>query len=286
MPRRSSPNALPQLAIAGAGARFQHLAALEQSPHLPPLLEFHTENLFALPTGVCARIQALRERAEFSLHCVGLSLGSADGIDSAHLKKVQALVERYQPVLVSDHACWNAFGGAAVPDLLPLPHTDEVLDIMAANVAKMQDVLGLRVLIENLSFYLRFDAAQMEEPQFLRELCARTGCGLLLDINNLEINRRNFGVDPEAYLHALRAEDVVEYHLAGGEQVATGWVDTHSRPVDDPTWALYDTALRVIGPRHTIVEWDQDLPPLHELLREVSRAAHMLHSPVRLGLAS
>jgi uncharacterized protein len=286
MPRRPSPIAPPSPAIAGAGARFQHLAALEQSQHLPPLLEFHTENLFALARGVDARIEALRERAEFSLHCVGLSLGSADGIDRAHLKKVRAVVERYQPLLVSDHACWNAFGGAAVPDLLPLPHTEEALRILAANVSQVQDVLNRRVLIENLSFYLQFDAAQMEEPQFLRELCARTGCGLLLDINNLEINRRNFGIDPQGYLHALRFEDVVEYHLAGGEQVTTGWIDSHSRPVDDATWALYDAALRVIGPRHTVVEWDQALPPLHELLGEVSRAAEMLDPPVRLGLAS
>jgi hypothetical protein len=286
MSRPVATAALPSLAIAGAGARFQHLTELEQTPQLPPLLEFHTENLFALPRGVGSRIEALRERADFSLHCVGLSLGSADGIDRAHLEKVRTIVQRYRPILVSDHASWNAFGGAALPDLLPVPHTEEALGILAANVAQVQDSLRQRILIENLSFYLRFDAVEIEEPQFLRELCARAGCGLLVDINNLEINRRNFGIDPQAYLHALCAEDIHEYHLAGGEQVAAGWIDTHSRCVDDATWTLYDTALRVIGPRHTIVEWDQDLPKLHVLLGEVSRAAEMLDSSVRGELAA
>jgi uncharacterized protein len=279
-------SALPSPAYAGAGARFQHLEALEGEPRLPPLLEFHTENLFALSRGVAAKVDALRERSEFSLHCVGLSLGSADGVDRAHLKKVRDTVERYQPILVSDHACWNAFDGVAVPDLLPVPYTLEALEIMAANVALVQDVLRRRILIENLSFYLRFAAAEIEEPQFLSELCARTGCGLLVDINNLEINRRNFGVDPEVYLRALRAQDVLEYHLAGGEQDTVGWVDTHSRPVDQATWELYDSALRVIGSRHTIVEWDQKLPEWTELLGQVAHAARMLDQRILHGQSS
>lgn len=266
----------PSPALAGAGARFQHLSALESQVLIPPLLEFHTENLFDLSPYVQAKIDSLRERSEFSLHCVGLSLGSADGIAQDHIEKVRRAVDRYQPLLFSDHVCWNRIGGVSVPDLLPVPFEISALNILAANISRVQDTLRRRVSIENLSYYLRYESSSMGEAEFLSELCARTGCGMLLDINNLEINRRNFGVDPDAFLVSLRPDHVDEYHLAGGEQTSSGWIDTHSRPVDDSTWSLFRRALEIIGPRHTIVEWDQDIPELNVLLEQTAHAAHHL----------
>ena len=263
----------PSPALAGAGARFQHLPALESRVVIPPLLEFHTENLFDLSPHVQARVDRLRERSEFSLHCVGLSLGSADGMDQDHLEKVRRAADRYQPLLFSDHVCWNRIEGVSVPDLLPLPFEISTLNTLAANINHVQDTLRRRLSIENLSYYLRYESSSMGEAQFLSELCARTGCGMLLDINNLEINRRNFGTDPDAFLLSLRPDDVDEYHLAGGEQTSTGWIDTHSRPVDESTWTLFGRSLEIIGPRHTIVEWDQDVPELHVLLEQTAHAA-------------
>ncbi|MBA3487575.1 MAG: DUF692 domain-containing protein [Lysobacter sp.] len=263
-------------ALAGAGARFQHLSALESRVAIPPLLEFHTENLFDLSPDAQARIDRLRERCEFSLHCVGLSLGSADGVDQDHIEKVRRAVDRYQPLLFSDHVCWNRIGGVSVPDLLPLPFEKSALNTLASNISHVQDTLHRRASIENLSYYLRYESSSMGEAQFLSELCARTGCGVLLDINNLEINRRNFGIDPDAFLQSLRPNDVDEYHLAGGEQTSNGWIDTHSRQVDDSTWTLFRKSLEVIGPRHTIVEWDQDIPELNVLLEQTARAASHL----------
>lgn len=276
MPNWSARAELSPPALAGGGARFQHLGVFESLQSIPSLLEFHTENLFGLQGPVARRIDNLRCRSEFSLHCVGLSLGSAKRVDPLHLEKVRLAVNRYQPLLVSDHACWNSIDSIAIPDLFPVPLNKAALNAMASNVDHVQSVLGRQLIVENLTFYMRFEASTLDEPQFLTELCQRTGCGLLVDINNLEMNRRNFGVDPVAYLQCLREKDVVEYHLAGGVESENGWIDTHSRPVDEPTWRLYRQALDVLGPRHTVVEWDQELPEATRLVEECTRVADIL----------
>lgn len=261
---------------AGIGLRLPHLAELEAAGP-PAWLEVHSENLFGLGPALQARLLALRRDCAFSMHGVGLSLGSADGLAPLHLQRLADAVRLYEPELVSEHLCWNAWGGVHVPDLLPLPLTRAMLAVVVANVQRAQDALARPLVIENLSAYLRWADDEMEEGPFLAELAARTGCRVLVDLNNLHVNQLNLGEEPDAFLASLPPAVVAEYHLAGpseGRGPAAGtWIDTHATPVPEPVWALYDTALQRWGPRPTIVERDQDLPPLPALLDECARAA-------------
>ncbi len=268
----------PIPAAAGIGFRFPYLKDIERLHPSIEILECHTENLFGLSASIANRVLALRADYAFSLHSIGLSLGSAEGVDEVHLRKIKRAVDRYEPVLVSDHVSWSRIDGVSVPDLLPMPFDETSLRVLCVNIGRVQDVLGRTITVENLSSYLRCDASTMDEASFLSQLAARTGCGLLIDLNNLRVNQLNFGADPIELLMALAPETVHQYHLAGPERIGDAWVDTHSTRVTDEVWELYHFALQQIGPRHTIVEWDQDLPALEVLIEESSRAAGMLAS--------
>jgi uncharacterized protein (UPF0276 family) len=235
----------------------------------------HTENY--LGGGPAPRaLDRIRREHPVSLHGVGLSLGSAEGLDRAHLARVMDLVRRIEPVLVSEHHSWSIAGGAYLNHLLPLPYTEESLALIAGHVTEAQDALGRPLLVENPSSYLRFHHSPIPEPEFLTELARRTGCSLLCDVNNVFVSCRNFDQDPAAYLDALPAAAIGEIHLAGhARNEADGriiLIDDHGSRVSDEVWALYARALERFGPRPTLIEWDTDIPALSVLLDEARRA--------------
>lgn len=259
----------------GVGLRAPHVAEILAAR--PPVgwLEVHTENY--LGGGPAPRaLDRIRREHPISLHGVGLSLGSAEGLDRAHLARVVDLVKRVEPALVSEHLSWSIAGGAYLNHLLPLPYTEESLALVAAHVALAQEALGRPLLVENPSSYLRFRHSPIPEPEFLAELARRTGCSLLCDVNNVFVLCRNFGQDPFAYLDALPAAAIGEIHLAGhAENEADGriiLIDDHGSRVSDEVWALYARALERFGPRPTLIEWDTDIPALPVLLDEAHRA--------------
>lgn len=265
---------------AGIGLRAEHYSAfLALRPSLA-LVEVHSENFFGGGRHLDTLLQA-RSTHAISLHGVGLSLGSADPLSARHLSALKSLVERCDPALVSDHLSWSSHGGIYTNDLLPLPCTTEALVHVAQRIDQVQSVLGRQILIENISSYFSWQHADMSEAEFLAALVERSACGLLLDVNNLYVNACNHGVDATAYLQALPAAAVQEFHLAGhvSNVVPTEdgghaelLIDTHSRPVCEAVWTLYTQALRLIGPRPTIIECDAELPPLDDLLAEAARA--------------
>lgn len=261
--------------IAGIGLRAPHYReVLDKQPALG-WVEVHSENFFGGGAALHTLLR-VREHYPVSLHGVGLGLASPDALDRQHLQALRLLCNAVQPAIVSEHLCWNTVSGSVINDLLPFPYTVSALSHVAARVEQVQDALARPVLIENLSSYLSFTRSEMSESQFLTELSQRTGCGILFDINNLYVNACNLGVDAQAYISALPPEAVGEYHLAGHTAQGACLVDTHSRPVCDEVWALYQAALRHIGPRPTLIEWDSDIPALPVLLKEAARAQHMM----------
>ncbi len=263
----------------GVGLRSPHLAEVIASHPVIGWLEVHTENY--LGGGPALRVlEAIRGLYPVSLHGVGLSLGSAEGVDGRHLERLAGLVERVEPALVSEHLSWSSAGGTYLNHLLPLPYTEESLALLRENIGRAQDRLGWRLLIENPSTYLRFRHSPIPEPEFLGELARRTGCGLLCDVNNVFVTCRNFGQDPAAYLATLRPDAVGEIHLAGHARNdvdgRTILIDDHGSPVADEVWDLYAQAVARFGPRPTLIEWDTDIPALTVLIGEARRAERIL----------
>jgi len=259
----------------GIGLRAPHISELRAGRPAVGFLEVHTENYF----GGGAKLKVLdnlRRDYPLSFHGVGLSLGRADDLDDHHLRQVADLVARFEPALVSEHLSWSAYGHVHVPDLLPVPFTDEALDIFAAHVDRFQSAVGRRVLIENPSNYLAFDGLDYDEPAFLLELARRTGCALLLDLNNIFVSAHNLGRDTGTYLEALGdGRAICEFHLAGHDAMDGVLIDTHGQPVRDEVWALYRDALRRFGDKPTLIEWDTALPDLDVLLGEAAKADAM-----------
>ncbi|RXZ45038.1 MNIO family bufferin maturase [Crenobacter cavernae] len=265
---------------AGIGLRAPHYReVLDDSPGLG-WIEVHSENFFGGGTPL-AMLSRLAERYPVSLHGVGLGLGSFDPPDAEHLAALKTLADAIGPASVSEHLSLNHAGGHYANDLLPLPYTETMLDRVADHVSAAQDSLGRRLLLENLSSYLSYPDNEMGEGEFLAELVRRTGCGLLLDVNNLYVNRQNLGVDVDAFFDALPADAIGEMHLAGFSERDGLLIDTHSRPVYAPVWELYQQALERFGPRPTLIEWDLDIPPLATLTAEAARADTYLEACTR-----
>ena len=264
--------AIPPQAGTGIGLRQPHYR--EVFERLPALafLEVHSENFFLDGGASMHALERARAAYPVSLHGVGLSLGWADRLAEEHLAKLKRLVDRVEPALVSEHLCWGGVGGIHFNDLLPLPHTGETLALLADRIDRVQATLKRRILVENLSAYVEFRDSDMTETAFLAELARRTGCGLLLDINNLYVNATNFGFDPVARLTELDASAIGQIHLAGHAVVDDCLIDTHGSLVGDPVWSLYAHACRRFGPKPTLIEWDTDLPALDVLLSEAARA--------------
>jgi uncharacterized protein len=238
-------------------------------------LEVHSENCF----GDSLTRQSLRQLATkypISLHGVGLSLGSADGLKQRHIAELKSLVDEFEPALVSEHLAWSAFSHQHVPDLLPLPMTNEVLELFVKHVDQLQHELKREILIENPSNYLAFKHTQMSEPEFLNQLNERTGCKLLLDVNNIYVSSENMGFKACDYIDQMNLDAVAQIHLAGhvrkqiGEQNVL--IDSHNQPVCDAVWDLYQYTLNKGGDKNTLIEWDSDFPPLAEIITEAEKA--------------
>lgn len=277
----SSSAGFPALG-AGIGLRAQHYQdVLAQRPAIG-WLEVHSENYFGSGGRDLHVLQRLRADYPISLHGVGLGLGSAHmapAMLTQHLQQLRALVQRIDPALVSEHLCWGAAGTMHLNDLLPLPFSHDALTLLCQRVDQVQQVLGRRILLENVSTYLRYPATSpdaLSETAFLTELAARTGCGILLDINNLYVNQCNHGEDALAALHAIPPSYVGELHLAGHLVTDDAVIDHHGTRVAPPVWQLYEAALQRFGPVSTLVEWDTDLPALSVLLEEADHASQRL----------
>lgn len=266
---------------AGLSLKPEHYAEAHAASADGLWFEVHPENYMVDGGPRLAWLAAIAERHPVSLHGVALSLAADAPPDEGHLRRLKALVERVQPALVSEHLAWSAWGGAYHPDLLPFPRTRAALDRIAGNIGRTQDVLGRAIAVENPTHYVVIDGHEFEERDFLRELARRTGCGLLLDVNNVFLSANNLGFSAETYLDGFPAELVREIHLAGHEADpklgGALLIDSHNTPVSDPVWALYGRLIGRIGPRPTLIERDDDLPPFAELMAERDRAHSMLH---------
>jgi len=269
---------------AGLGLKPQHYDAALACPAAGLWFEVHPENYMVAGGPRLAWLEAIRSIHAISLHGVGLSLAADAEPDPAHLARLAVLARRIEPVLVSEHLAWSAWRGAYHPDLLPFPRTSEALARIADNVSRTQDALQRRIAIENPSHYLRIDGHAWDEIDFLTELARRTGCGLLLDVNNIYVSARNLGYSADAYLDAFPGERVMEIHLAGhapdsslGDALL---VDSHDAPVAAEVWILYERLIRRIGPRPTLIERDDNLPEFTTLLAERERADAVLRAPL------
>lgn len=253
-------------------------------------LEAHSENYFGESISR-AKLLELRENYPISLHGVGLSLGRADKLNDEHLAQLKSLVDQVDPLLVSEHLAWSAYSHQHLPDLLPLPLTNSALDIMCAHVDQMQNALGRQILVENPSNYLLFDQLQIPEPDFLNELAKRTGCGLLMDINNVHVSATNIERDAYEYLNAINSEAIGQYHLAGYTEVTrevqgiteTVLIDTHNHPVYEPVWHLFEHAIQRHGKKPTLFEWDSDFPDFSVLLEECEKADVIIASNAKVN---
>ena len=264
----------------GLGLRHQHFEEfIEDKPDVP-WLEIHTENFFSAGSTASKYAETIRQDYPFSAHSVGLSLGSASvacPVREEHLQKIKATIDRFQPRLVSDHLSWSASDKVHyLPDLLPVPYTQEALSIMVQNIDHVQEVLKRQILVENPSSYLAYKDSPIPEWEFLNTLVERTGCGILLDVNNIYVSAHNHGFDAEFYLSQIPVDPVQEIHLAGydvrnveGQDV---YIDTHGKRVYDPVWDLYVKAIDKFGSVPTLIEWDNDVPELKVLMEEKAKA--------------
>lgn len=270
---------MPQHSIeqSGIGLRALHVRELLDSKAPIGFLEAHSENYFGggLPS---KQIRQIAEMYPMTLHGVGLSLGRADGLDQGHVRQIKALVDEINPVFVSEHLTWSGYSHIHVPDLLPVPFINEALDVFVSHINEFQDKIGRQILVENPSNYLAFKNLDYTETEFLNVLVERTGCGLLLDINNIAVSAHNLGYEALAYINDIKDDgSVKQFHLAGyqvnelenGEQV---YLDTHGKPVYPEVWDLYAHALRRFGDVPTLIEWDTDIPDLAVLVAEAAKA--------------
>ena len=266
---------IPHFAGYGLGLRKPHYADFLDHRIGVDFVEVISENFMVAGGRPRQILRDVRDRYPVALHGVSMSIGSADGLDGAYLARLRQLVDEIEPLFVSDHLSWSRIEGFNSHDLLPLPYTDEALDLVAANVARAQDALGRAMLIENPSTYIDFPGADMTEWQFLDALCQRTGCGLLLDVNNVFVSATNHGFDPIAYLDGIPAARIRQIHLAGHSQGAELLIDTHDQPVPPSVWDLYAHVLPRLGAVATMIERDDAIPPLEDLLAELAIARRL-----------
>lgn len=267
---------------AGIGLRAPHVMRVVSEHPSIAWLETHSENLFAQGGLFHAAMESIRADYPLSLHGVGLSLGSADRLNVEHLQRLATLVRHYQPELVSEHLCWGALGARHTNDLLPLPFTEEAVTLAVSRIGQIQDTLQRKILVENISTYLRFRDGDYTEWDFVAEVVRRSGCGLLCDVNNIYVNSVNHGFDPHVYLRAMPREAIKEIHLAGftrkEDLPVPLLIDSHNRRVDPSVWDLYAEALDLYGPIPTLIEWDMDIPQLEVLLDEAAHAQEVLNA--------
>jgi uncharacterized protein (UPF0276 family) len=256
----------------GLGLRAPHYAQFLAGTPMVDFVEVISENFMVAGGRPLRTLDQVRGHYPVALHGVSLSIGSADGLRGDYLARLKRLADRIEPLWVSDHLCWTGNSHFNSHDLLPLPYTSEALDVVCANIAEAQEVLGRVLLIENPSSYLSFPGNAMTEWEFIAAMAARTGCALLLDVNNIYVSAQNHGFDAVEYLHGIPADRVRQIHLAGHSQGEHLLIDTHDQPVPDPVWALYDIAVARFGAVATMIERDDNIPALDELLSELAVA--------------
>ncbi|GAB4259813.1 MAG: DUF692 domain-containing protein [Pararhodobacter sp.] len=269
---------LPQ--TPGLGFKPDHFREIAQTPGAVGFYEVHAENYMGAGGAPHAMLERLHADHALSVHGVGLSIGGAGPLDRDHLARLKTLLDRHHPESFSEHLAWSSHGAAWLNDLLPLPYTDETLATVCAHVDEVQTALGRRMLLENPATYVTFEDSTWAETEFLREIARRTGCGLLLDINNVFVSATNHRTDPRAYLSDFPLDLVQEFHLAGheAEDLPDGplLIDSHSRPVADPVWTLFAETVARTGPVAVLIEWDNDVPDFATLRAEATRAAQIL----------
>jgi uncharacterized protein (UPF0276 family) len=256
----------------GIGLRTRHYPEVLAGTARPDWFEAISENFMIRGGRPLAVLERARAVAPVVLHGVSLSLGAVDPPPAAYLDALAALVARVEPAWVSDHLCWGSFGRHYAHDLLPLPYTEEALAVVVDHVGRVQDRLARRILVENVSSYVAFRHSTMAEWEFLAAVAERADCGILLDVNNVWVSARNHGFSPAAYLDALPAARIGQFHLAGHQDHGTHLLDTHDHPVPEPVWELYRHAVARFGQVSSLVEWDDDVPPLDRLLAEAELA--------------
>lgn len=266
---------------AGVGYKPQHFSEISENAGPVTWLEIHAENYMGDGGRPLAQLRHLAERFPFSVHGVGLSIGGEGRLDPDHLARLKRLCDWLNPASFSEHLAWSTHETAFLNDLLPLPYTDQTLARVADHIDEVQEALGRRMLLENPSSYLAFAESTMAETEFLRDVAARTGCGLLLDVNNVFVSATNLGTDPISYIDAFPLDLVGEIHLGGHDEDeddhgAPLLIDSHGREVADPVWSLYDYTIQKGGTRPTLIEWDNDVPEWPELRAEAERASAIL----------
>lgn len=280
---------MPLPSAPGLGFKAQHYPAIRDTRPDLGFFEVHAENFMGDGGAPHAMLTALRADYAISLHGVGLSIGGPDPLDRAHLDRLARLCDRYQPDSFSEHLAWSSHGNEYLNDLLPLPYTPETLERVCQHVDQVQDRLRRRMLLENPSTYVTFAASTIPETEFLAEISRRTGCGLLLDVNNVFVSSTNHRTDPRAYLASFPLHAVGEVHLGGhdAEDLPGGplLIDAHGSPVADPVWTLYAEVIARTGPQPTLIEWDNDIPDFPTLMAEATRACAVMEAP-RHALAS
>lgn len=265
----------------GVGYKAQHFAAIMENADPVGWLEIHAENYMGMGGRPLAQLRHLSEKFPFSVHGVGLSIGGEGRLDADHLTRLKTLCDWLNPASFSEHLAWSTHDSAFLNDLLPLPYTTATLTRVADHIDEVQEVLGRQMLLENPSSYLAFTTSEMSETDFLAEVAKRTGCGLLLDVNNVFVSATNLGYSPQGYIDAYPLDKVGEIHLGGHDEDAdeTGaplLIDSHGRAVVDPVWALLDYTLDRSGPRPLLIEWDTDVPDWPVLAEEARRADEAL----------
>ncbi|TMH25918.1 MAG: DUF692 domain-containing protein [Betaproteobacteria bacterium] len=268
----------PLPVVAGIGLRAAHMAQVRAEHPPTGWLEVHSENFFVDGGPALAALDDIRRHYAVSLHGVGLSLGSADPLDKAHLGNLRGLIDRIEPSAVSEHLCWSHVDGRHLNDLLPLPFTEEALTLLCERIDAVQNALGRTIMVENISSYLRFSCDAMAEWEFVAALTQHAGCKLLFDVNNVYVNAVNHRFDPRRYLAAISGDSIGEIHLAGFDSSAGCLIDTHGTRVAPAVWDLYRESIERFGPKPTLIEWDTDIPALEVLLDEAAKAQRMLEA--------
>ena len=283
-PAQTIPAVTKVPVAAGIGLRAQHFEDVKSGLPDIPWLEIHSENYLGGGAPL-AYLEAARSNYPISMHGVGLSLGSAEGVDARHLARLVALADRIEPALVSEHVSWSVQGGVYLNDLLPLPYTEESLALVCRNVDRVQSAFRRTILVENASTYLQFEHSSIPEAEFVRAIAERTGCGILLDVNNIYVSCQNHGWSATSYLATMADAPVGEIHLAGhaenrvGDQVIR--IDDHGSHVAPAVWSLYRQALSIVGTVPTLIEWDTAIPTLDVLLAEAAIAQTHLDQAIR-----
>ncbi len=260
----------------GAGFRRSHRSRFLQAPTKLDWLEVISENYLGMagrdPSPAILTLEKLRQDYPIAMHGVCMSIGSADALDMNYLKRLKAIADRVEPKIISDHICWTGVGGQNLHELLPLPYRGDVVRYVVDRIKKVQDFLGRRILLENVSSYMTFNHSEMEEWEFITELSTRADCGILLDVNNIYVSSQNHKFDAESFLNGVPANRVGQIHLAGHTKENGVLIDTHDHPVPDPVWVLYEKANKLFGPVSTMVEWDDKIPEIEVLEAEVLKA--------------